>query len=117
MPGFFSGFYLTTVSPLNDPARFIFSLLFAVHFYNYSLKFLRFLKPGATINFNRRRPIRSLAFLQVRPGRPHITQDKTVPDIIRSYNSPQSTAFLGLLFYTAAVILIVLTFKRIDYIY
>ena len=112
-----SSFYLSTVSPLNDPVRFAFTFLFGTHFFIYSLRFFHSLNSGVTILFNRHRPITTFVNLQVRGGHTQLPQRKSYYGIVKSYNSPLSTAFLGLLFFAASVVLLVIMFKRIDYIY
>lgn len=110
-------FYLSTVSPLNDPIRFIFTFLFGVHFFMYSLRLFRFLNSGVTIILNRHHLLVAPFSFQVQGGQVPLPPAKRNRGYIKSYNPPNATAFLGFLFFTASVILLVIMFKRVDYIY
>jgi hypothetical protein len=105
-----TGFELVTVSPMDHWVRSLFYVLFGSYFAVLSLKFLKSANPGVTILYHKANP-----FTSIKVVKGHL---KSVPKgYVASFNGPLSTAFLGLLLFTAAQVLIVMMFKRIDYFF
>ncbi len=101
-----------TVSPLEHWPRSMFMIFFGAYFAVLSLKFLKNIKQGSSITVHPGDPLLSFLVLN---GRVNLTKLQQKQGFIKSYNGPASTAALGLLFYFAAQIMIVMMFKTIDY--
>lgn len=104
------GFELVTVSPMDHWPRSLFYIVFASYFAVLSLKFLKSTNPGVTLLYSPKNPFTSVKVVKGRA--------KSIPKGYKaSFNSPISTAFLGLLLFTAAQTLLVMMFKRVDYFF
>jgi|SRR3990172_9299604 len=103
-------FELVNVSPMDHWFRSIFYIVFGAYFAVLSLKFLKNATPGVTLIYS---PNNLFASVKVVKGK-----TKSAPKgFVASYNGPLSTAFLGLLLFAAAELLLVMMFKRIDYLF
>jgi hypothetical protein len=99
---------LPVSSPLEHLPRSLFSGGFAVIFALVSIQFLRAVNSGSTILIDKHNPLLSF---QVREGKVTLAKSQIARGLVKSYNGPLSTAFMGLLFFAAAQFLIVLVFK------
>jgi len=75
---------------------------------------MRSINPGSTITFLPRDP---LFTFRIWPGKINLTLSQKKTGLIKSYNGPAGTAFLGLLFFSAAQLLLVLVFKEVVYFF
>lgn len=103
-------FEFVNISPLEHWPRSIFYIVFGAYFAVLSLKFLKGTNPGVTLVYSPKNPFTSIKI--------HRGKVKSVPrGFIASYNSPLSTALLGLLLFTAAQLFVVMMFLRVDYFF
>jgi len=104
--------HFETVSPADHPLRTLLTSAPVIYLAYFSLKFLRHINSGTTITFLPRNPLFTFS---VRPGRAPLSVSEKKSGFLKSYNGPIGTAFLGLLFFAAAQLLLVLIFKRAEY--
>jgi hypothetical protein len=101
---------LVTVSPSDHWIRSIIMISFGAYFAVLSLKFLKNVTTGVTLVYSPSNPFLSLNIVK--------GKIKSVPKGHKaSYNGPLSTALLGLLLFAAAQTLIVMMFKRAEYMF
>ena len=102
-----------TVSPMEHWPRSVFMVFFGAYFAVISLKFFKNINSGATIALIPKSPL--LTF-RVIPGKTKLTQKDLKAGFVKSYNGPASTAFLGMVFFAAAQLMLVMMFKTVEYI-
>lgn len=79
-----------------------------------SLKFLKTVTSGATILLV---PANPLFTFTVISGNAKLSQALKSRGYIKSYNGPIGTAILGMLFFIAAQMMIVMMFKKVEYLF